>query len=276
MKQLVCCALFLLCTTGLSAEIREIHEMKEILPVITKNTLVLFDMDDTVTDSTIMLGTGVWRKSLRDNHSQHVEMLKHVGLLDRKDEMHDKMTHFVATQVPVKPVEADLPQIVEKIQAQKIPVYIFTARGKSKWYSTDISGIDSLTDKQLAQAGFNFGASVLPPEWENLDPVIYANGVLYTSPLKKEAFLKNLLESSGYRPEMIVFIDGKKDQLESVEKVAEELGIPYIGFWYTRANRKHQNFNEDVTMIQFAYLEGSGVLLNDQDAAKIVIDMRKK
>lgn len=275
MKRLICSAFILLCALSLGAEIVEIQDINKILPAIeAQNTLVLIDMDDTLTDSTIMLGTGTWRKSLRDPNSKHTETLKKLDLLERKEELHDWMTHFVATKVPVKPVENDFPRIVKELQEESVPVFVFTARGKKKWYSTEIQGIDTLTDTQLQQAGYSFQDSILPSEWQNLDPAIYGNGVLYTSPIKKGVFLKNLLESTGYRPAKIVFIDDKRDQLESVEKAAEELGIPYIGFWYTRADKEHQNFNENITMVQWTELQSRGLIFSDEQTLQMVKNLR--
>lgn len=267
----------LFCFLTLNAEIVEIQEISKILPAIENpNTLVLIDMDDTLTDSTLMLGTGLWRKSLRENGSRHVETLKKLNLLERKEELHDRMTHFVATRIPVKPVEEAFPTVVAEMQAQSVPVYVFTARGKKKWYSTEISNIDSLTDAQLEQAGYAFQNTVPPAEWSELDPAFYGNGVLYTSPIKKGIFLKNLIEKTGYRPAKIVFIDDKKDQVESVEKAAAELGIPYVGFWYTRADREHTDFDEEITMVQWTALESSGMIMSDQQAAQRIKEMRSK
>ena len=254
----------LLCT-GLAADIFEIKEIEKILPAIdSPDTLVLFDMDDTLTDSTTMLGTGQWRKSLREE-SVYMETLREINAVSQKDKLHDNLTHFVALHVPVKPVEEKLPAVVQELQ-KKVPVLVFTARGKKRWYSSDIAAIDLMTEAQLTQAGYSFHESILPKELQELDPATYGNGILYTSPLKKGAFLKDLIQKTGYRPAKIVFIDDKLEQVQSVEKAAQELGIPYVGFWYTRAENVHEDFNEDVAARQLISLISEKTVLSDVEA----------
>lgn len=242
MKFLMC----LLAIGFLHAEIIEIDQMADILPAIEPDSLVLFDMDDTLTDSTISLGSGAWRKWLRQTDPDH----------------HDELTYFVAQKVPVKPVEEGIPAIVEDLQEREVHVYVLTARGLSTWYSSAIPDIDQLTNRQLLSAGLDFRKSRLPRRFR--EDVF--DGVLYASPMKKGAFLQDFFTKIEYRPKRVIFIDDKLDQVQSVERAMEEMGVPFVGFWYTRVNT--ENFDPRIADIQYRELVENDLILTDSEAEK--------
>lgn len=246
------------------AVIDTIQNINDILPSIDSvNMIVFFDMDDTLTDSTVSLGSGAWRKFIRqkiaDYESEYGKRWDSVNL-------HDELTLRVARQIPVKPVESGIPAVITELQNNGISVFVLTARGKSKWYSTDVEDIDLLTHQQLLDAGFDFSLSILPPELQSMDSSFYDEGVIYSSPLKKGALLKKLVEETGYRPSKIVFIDDKMDQVQSMEEAAKDLGIPFVGFWYTRADENHLNFDPIVATLQLMQLLMGEKVMDDQEA----------
>lgn len=266
MRKLIYGMLFLLSVATVHAKVIEIENIEQALPILEEaNSLVLWDMDDALTDSTLMIGTGAWRKSLRDDNSVHGKFLKSVNLLEKKDKVHDLLTFMVAHAVPVQPVEPALPGIVEEVQKLN-PTFVFTQRGIDKWYSTQTRGVDALTDMQLKTAGYDFKKSILPTEWSELDPATFKNGVFYAGAVKKGPFLKALIEKTGYRPAKIVFIDDKKDQVLGVEKAAEELGIPYVGIVYLHCDIAHANYSDGAAHLQLQYFTRDNIKLSDEEA----------
>ena len=268
MKHILTAIIALILNIGLlSAEIIEIQKIDEILPQIeSTNTLILFDMDDTLTDSTISLGSGAWRKYIRQKIADYeTEHGNPWGGID----LHDQLTLYVARKVAVQPVETQLPQVIADLQNKGIPVFVFTARGKNKWYSTDVEGINSLTEQQLTTAGFNFGLTVVPPELQAMNTSYFGNGVIYTSPVKKGAFFQELLAQTNYCPSKLVFVDDKIDQVVSMDEAAKALGIPFVGFWYTRAETEHKNFDPIVATIQLKQLLEQGKVMGEAEALVI-------
>lgn len=268
LKQTLFLVLFIfIFSTSAQSEIIQIQKIEDISSTIdSPHTLVLFDMDDTLTDSTISLGSGAWRKYIRKKIEDYE---KQYGSKCSDEDLHDLLTFYVANRVPVKPVEELLPQVVADLQTKGIPVFVFTARGKSKWYSTDLEGIQNLTTRQLETAGYHFELSKLPPKLQAIDPKTYENGVIYSSPLKKGLFLKNLLKKTDYQPSKIIFIDDKLDQVQSMEEAALGLKIPFVGFWYTRADKEHQNFDSMIATIQLIELMNHERILDDAEALSI-------
>jgi|GEM_PF-1210605 len=266
MRKLVYGMLFLFNFAVVNAEVIEIQNIEQTLPFLEEpNTLVLWDMEDVLIDSTLMIGTGAWRKSLRDDNSVHGKFLKEMDLLKLRDEAHNLLTIIVAGSIPVKPVEPVLPGIVEAVQ-QRNPTFVLTQRAIDQWYSTPFREVDALTDRQLKTAGYDFKKSILPPEWSALDPASFKNGVFYAGAVKKGPFLKALIEKTGYRPAKIVFINDKRDQVTGVEKAAEELGIPYVGIVYLHCEIAHANYSDGAADLQLKYLTHDKIKLSDEQA----------
>lgn len=272
-KLLGCFFTIILHVTFVNAEIVEIQNFQDILPYVkSSETLILVDMDDTLTDSTISLGCGAWRKLMREK-SEQLQQKEPTSTWNLHDHItfdvaSGSPTFDVASGIPVKPVEPIIPEIVLNWQSNGNPVFVLTARGKNKWYSTDIKGVDELTHKQLLQADFDFSKSSVPKEIKFSK--YFDRGVIFSSPLKKGIFLKNMLKASAYRPPAIVFIDDKLDQVQSVEKAAQELGIPFVGIWYTRAEKEHEGFDPQVATCQMMYWLDCEQPLSDSEAKRII------
>ncbi len=247
----------------LSAEIVEINDIKEILPSIKEDSLVLFDMDDTLTDSSISLGNGAFRQYIR---KQIADYEKKYGSHWDKKNVHDVLTFYVASKVPVVPVEEALPGVVSDLQARNIPVFVFTARGVTKWYSSEFKDADQLTFMQLNTAGYDFSASFQPQGYDKIPANSFKNGVLFASGMKKGSFIEYLIKTTGNRPSHVVFIDDKRDQVESVDKKLTELGIPSVSFLYKHAEANNSKTDPVVTTLQLSTLINQGIILNDEKA----------
>jgi len=235
----------------LFGRIVKIENINDILSEIEPETLVLFDMDDTLTDSSISLGSGKWRDYLRETFPS----------------LHDRLTHHVANTVSVTPIEENTPALVQGLQKQNIAVFVLTARGQEYWYSTPISNIDVLTNKQLKSAGFDFSLTVLPSAFAFLSSPHFKAGIIYSHPHKKGPFLKKLLKGLNYTPKKIVFIDDKKFQVESIEEAFKDSTIETVSFWYTHADQKHSSFNPAIAALQLKSLLCDKKILSDAEAS---------
>lgn len=256
-------------TLLLNAEIIQTINVADALPYIKEDTLVLFDMDDTLTDSSITLGSGNWRRYIREKIP--VFEKKH----GKKSEfnLHDLLTFYVAKKVPAKAVEADTPRIIAELQAKGQPVYVFTARSRAEWYSTHLEKTDQFTIHQLNGIGADFSLSAIPDELQSFDSTYFWNGIFFSTHIKKGPFLKNLLQKTGFRPSSIVFFDDYEDQVQSVQKELKDSGIPYLGVWYRRADADHHDFDPIETTIQLKELLSTGRILSDIEAKEIKASM---
>ncbi|MBS0649893.1 MAG: DUF2608 domain-containing protein [Verrucomicrobia bacterium] len=243
----------------LNAKIIETNEIMDILEEIDEDTLVLFDMDDTLTDSSISLGTGAWRQYVRSQIASDYDT-KAPG------NPHDLMAHATAQNIPVKPVEPNLVTLIENLQDKHIAVFCLTGRGYSMWYSTPMEGIGPMSVRQLDSIEIDFTETTVPKSFQSIDPTILYHGVFLTSGTKKGPFLEKLFQETGYRPTKVVFIDDKLEENKSVESTLDKLGIDNVCVWYHRAQANNQEFNPLIASVQLEAFLNNQTILSDEEA----------
>lgn len=249
----------ILLTSFLQAEIMEISQIDDIRPYITKNALYLFDIDDTLIDNPFSLGSPPWRnwvKSKLSNYNTHFVL-------------YDALTLFIAKNAPYKTVEPSTADLIVDLQNQGHAVFAFTARGRSQWYTTDIEGVDRFTHEQLHYVGIDFKSTSIPEELQSLEATYFCDGVIFAQHIKKGDLLKHLFKDLKYHPSLIIFVDDKLDQVQSVEVAVKEVGLPFIGFWYRRSEFDRKNFNPMIANIQLESLLLQGEIITDDAALEL-------
>ena len=208
------------------AKVQEIRSMHEIHEEITPQTLVVFDIDNTLMSPTGNLGSDQWFFYLR--HLYSLQGLSEKESLDKANLTWNKTQELIS----VKPVESDTPAWIQSLQKKGIKTMALTAR------SLDVA---ETTKKQLKSIHIQFTPT--PPYSKALtlektelhapDPAMFTDGILLVGErnnkgLVLEAFLKKIC----YTPEKILFIDDKLKHVENMEKALTSLSIPYFGYRY--------------------------------------------
>jgi hypothetical protein len=253
--------LALLLPSLLRADIIETNNIQDIYLYVEEGTVVLLGMTDTICDSTLSLGSKPWRQYIRRN-------LRKFQDLNQGGNLHDQWTYYVATSVPVKPVQKEIVEWVDKLQQQENPVFCLTGRGRNVWYTSIVDKVDNFTDFQLRSMGIDLKKSKLPEELQKADPHLFHNGVFYTGPDDKGSFLDKILQETSYHPKKIIIVDDKWEQLKSVEEKLIEAGIPHVCVLYQRAEKEHKDFNPLVSLLQLESLFENGFVLSEEEAVE--------
>ncbi len=246
------------------ADIVEIDRIEDIRSYITqKNTLVLFDIDDTLITNSNSLGSPQWRAWVKNK------------LADHKAEfaVYDALTLYIAKNIPYKPVESSTATMIADLQSNDIPVFAFTARGRTQWYTTNIVGVDYFTDLQLKHVGIDFKNTSIPRDLQQLEPTYFYEGIIFAEHIQKGDLLKHLFKDLNYHPSLVIFIDDKLEQVKSVESALQEMGLPFIGFWYRRTEIDGKNFNPSVANIQLEHLLLGDSIIGNIEAEEIAATM---
>lgn len=249
--------IFTISLTSIQAEILETKSIEAILPYIEQDTLVLFNIAEVLTDSTISLGSSPSRK--------YIKALA--------PDAHDTLTWLIANKVPHKPVEAATPEIIRQLQEKGIAVAALTARGRNQWYTTHISHVDDVTENMLYSLDIDLKLSPPPIVSIQVEGCFYLahyrNGIYYSDDMEKGEFLKTLVETTGYCPKNIILVDDKRDSLEDVEAALAPTEIPFTGFWYTRTKQDHAGFKPMVATLQLEHLIKTGLILSEAEAEEL-------
>lgn len=229
------------------------------------NTLILFDIDDTLIDAPYMLASKAWRSYI----------VKATKEIDPDLNWHDILSYHLARYYPVHPVETLTSQYVHDLQSKGHVLCGLTSRERQLWYDMPQKGIDVLTVHQLRSVHVDFHNQRLENVYPDLsrDPE-YFHGIFFCNLEPKGNFLSHLLQSASERPVKILFIDDKRSQVESVDTALQELGIPHECYLYTATDEKVKAFNPLIANIQlYAFYQSNGTkVLSDAQAAQIAKD----
>lgn len=238
MKKL-CLALSLLSSNLVTAEIKEIHtlkEMEEIVPLSLRNSdWILFDIDYTLTEpelSALQMST-----IKQDKQRFRDELAKFTP------EQQLLIPVVMITQSPSKLMDPAAPALVKKFQNSGATVFGFTAADTAS--IPEIGSIPMWRQRELKRLGIDFSMqnpdSPLPnkeiefsqfPSFRGTYP-LYRDGILYCNVLPtKGEVLVAFLEKIAQKPSWIVFIDDTLENLQSVETEMKRIGIPFLGIHY--------------------------------------------
>ncbi len=249
----------LLLPSLLRAEFIETTNIKDVYPHVEEGTIVLLGMTDTISDSVLSLGSKPWRQYIRRN-------VREIQDLDEAGNLHDQWTYYVATKIPVKPVQKEIVEWINTLQKNETPVFCLTGRGRSVWYTSIVDQVDNFTDFQLKSLGIDLKKSKVPEELQKADSQLFHNGVFYTDPYTKGDFIDKILQETGYQPKKVIIVDDKWHELQSAHEKLTEAGIPHLCALYQRAEKERKNFNPLVAMLQLESLFEKGVSLLENEA----------
>lgn len=226
--------LILIASFPLFSEVREIKSMKEILKEVDSQTLLVFDLDNTLMEPVQSLGSDQWYYYIIKKYKE-ADKLNDQEAYDKSD----KVWNQTQWLIEVKAVEAITPEIIRNFQKRKIKMMGLTAR------TYDLSDI---TLKQLASVGIHLGQSVSSQnlEFKLVDTAHFVDGIVFQGEhnSKGEVFVE-FLKRVNLRPKKVVFVDDKQKHVNSMEKALGEAKIKYVGFRYGATDERVQRFNKD-------------------------------
>lgn len=236
-------------------------------------TLVIFDVDDVLLHPC--------DKILKMQNKKYLEETIQTELAKKFTQEQTRIIYSIIFQQRKNvPVDAKLVGLISDLQAKGIRVLALTNCFTGKW-----GLIDSMEDwriNELSRNGYNFAKS-----WGEVGPKIFdglsksgkglsakitslatfKNGVVFSSGVNKGEALKAFLVYAKFMPKKIIFIDDKLKYLESVEKLASELKLPFVGVEYTAvADTVIEPLNKTRAYFQFAVLEKEHKWLSDAEA----------
>ena len=185
----------------------------------------------------------------------------------------DALTLHIAKNAAYKAVESSTAKLIADLQESGHAVFAFTARGRSQWYTTDLDGVDRFTHEQLLGAGMDFKRTQIPEKLLSLEEKYFLDGIIFAQHIAKGDLLKHLFKDLNYHPSLIVFVDDKLEQVQSVEKAVKEAGIPFLGFWYRHAEYLPAPFDPMLTNIQLEALLLQEELVDDATAGELASNL---
>ncbi|MBS0605146.1 MAG: DUF2608 domain-containing protein [Verrucomicrobia bacterium] len=232
----------------------ESDKMEAILPHVEEETWVLIDVDNTLIESSLHMGSAQWREHIRKKaRSAGFDKAGTEAVLD-------KFWLFVQPFIPVRLVDPHAVDLIEGLRSSETVVIVLTARDS---YESDH------TQKQLASVGVSINNSAFPESAVLQSDAIsvYEKGVIYCGDNTKSQALLAFMERTGRIPKKVVFIDDKEDQIRGLEKTLEAMGVEFVGIRFSGADERVRSFDPDIADLQFSRLPR---IVSDEEAKKLL------
>jgi beta-phosphoglucomutase-like phosphatase (HAD superfamily) len=235
------------------ALIVESNEITDILAYHTKDTLFVFDLDNTLIEPEQHLGSDAWL----DYNVNY--LLKHEGLNRNEailklsplcDKVHDRSK--------MRLVDPCIPDLLAEIKAKKIPMIGITKRTPS---------LAERTLEHIFPLNIDFGcASDLKEDLflEEVGDTLFQQGIIFVGHgMAKGPAITAYLKRLEKLPKRVVAIDDKLSHVENIKSAVELLGIDFIGIRYGKTDERIKTFNPQIAALQMKYLDA---ILSDEQA----------
>lgn len=218
----------------LCAVILQTNRMEDVLNHVDETSWALFDLDDTVFESSIQYGRAKW-------YWHEFSALKKERGLDDRGAHAILYPSWIEAQekCPIRFPEPAVPNVIERVQKVALCTIGVTARHPS---------ISSPTLKQLDSLYIQFHEPSEPPI--SIPEAQFLEGVWFLTDYNKKGLsVRQWYEGIENRPNKIVFIDDSLHNLENLETELADLNVEYVGIHYTKAHERA--FEPDVARQQW-------------------------
>lgn len=235
-----------------------------------KDTLVIFDCDDVL----IYYPDTVFRveneKILAENREQ---MKNKIGQKRTAD-----LEALIRQNLRAELVDRKMPLLISKLQAREAKVLLLTARQTGSFHT--IPRLEALRESEMSRFGYDFSKS-----WDGCNKIvfdaflniykeksrcpIFENGIIYSCKEKKGIVLTAFLKTINSKFDRIVFIDDRRENIESVRDAVDNFGSEFVGIEYTAVKDKNlPSLNQKDIQKQFDILMKENKWLSDEALRK--------
>jgi hypothetical protein len=244
--------------SSVQGKIVETARFHELAHHITRETLILMDIDDTIIVPVQMVGSDEWF-SLRWKKHEDDGMSK-LAALEKALAEWESIRHVTK----MKTVEKETSTFIKEQQKKGHKIMGLTTQGLA---------LATRTVQQLQENSVDLSVTAPTADdcYVNLSghSVLFRKGILFTSGKNKgEAFFK-FCDIIGLKPKRIVYIDDKASHLTAVETEAQKRGVEFIGLRYAYADVHKAAFRPDIADFQFFHSSFAKLLSDEEASAKM-------
>lgn len=234
----------------------ETSKIERILDEVDEDTVVFFDIDDTLLCRATMFSSSPWW------HYCTAYVSKSLKNEERRKSVITLVNH-AALKTKCKPVDPQTSLIIKDFQERGIRVFGLTARYMCSSKPAE-KAFDLFTKEELEEIGIQFTPFV---EGEILPCFRY--GTIFTSSRLKGPFLAGFLKLLGKDYKKVVFIDDNWSQIHSVQAALVDMQIQSVCFRYSKVEKDNKKFDPLIGNIQLRELVENKKLLTNEEAQAI-------
>lgn len=229
---------------SLCGEIIECQRLKELLPLIDQETLVVFNINNVLTVSSQDAGSTPWAE-------EHIAQLMTEKNTDKSHatNLFIPLWHDILIASDVELFDPDAEAIVHFLQNANVKVMALTNRYVEMGYPTH---------QQLRSVGIDFAKN--PPYPEDTfvsgigSPAKYIEGILFNGLINfKGDSLAAFLKQINYYPKKLIYIEDKPKHLAQVGEKITALGIPFLGVHFGALELQRQSYQPKLAALQVKF-----------------------
>jgi FMN phosphatase YigB (HAD superfamily) len=248
--------------------------LKEVLEKANQTTLVIFDVDDVLlhpSDQILQKPNKPYLKEMQAALERRIS----------KDEAY-ALYSIILQERQTVPVDPTMVNLLKDLQSRGVKTLVLTNCSTGQFGS--IPAIENWRIQELMRVGYNFSSSWKGLKSKRFDQLLkykisskgffqestaaplFKEGVIFASNVPKGKVLKAFLAYAQFKPDKIIFVDDKQKNLDSVEEIAIEGGIPFEGFKYTAVSETSEApLNIERAQLQFHILETEKKWISDEE-----------
>jgi hypothetical protein len=252
-------------------------EVQNLLNTIDTHTLVVFDVDYTLTAPIDTFRQQWWFYDTEEGHNFHCAVARHANTQLYPRAFHKNVTARFMNQSTDQPIESLVVELIKSLQERSIKVIALTKCDSGSLAYDIIPSLPVWRYQKLRDVGIDFSSSFgnykirfkrLVSEQGN-NPVFY-RGVLLTDSFSKGRVLGEFLDFINWRPHSILFFDDQQPFIVSVQEAAAQRKIPFHGFLYKGLQKVPKVLNNAILQIQLKHFYTHNEFISDKDAQYIL------
>lgn len=248
---------FLALCNNLSGAIIECQRLKEIIPYIEKDTLVVFNINNVLTVAYQDAGSTPWAEE------RIAQIMKERNIAKpQATNLFIPHWHHILVNTDVELFDPDAEAFVRYLQETGTKVMGLTNRYTEMAYSTH---------RNLRSVGIDLALAAPFPEdcWiDNIaSPAKYIEGIIFNGLINfKGDTLAAFLKQIDCNPKKLIYIEDKPKHLLQVQSCIEDLGIPFLGIHFGALDLQRESYKPELAVIQVKFFED---ILDDMSALSI-------
>lgn len=250
-------------------KIDSFKEVDELLYNVAEDTLVLFDIDETLIEPANMI--------CKDQFQDQFQELYEKNLLSEK--LSDYGHKALDKKKIIEPIIKD---IIHQLQAKKVTVLGLTSR-----YAENSN--ENYTAKSVYSDLYDLGIDFHNYKFKNFNitdvqqlggDIRFYNGIIFTGATHKGYALFSFLNHIGLRPKKIIFFDDVCQHLIGIKAIIDSVNInnqkkgwhqfEFYGYHYNYVKNSKNVLDEEVVDFQMGFASHYGEWVDDKIAQEII------
>jgi hypothetical protein len=259
-------------------EITSITQAEDVLYKADQNTLVVFDIDQTLIDPATKFGQPRYQHD-KIFQKYREELERYLAERRKIDPFYGEIFESKIWQSSFELVEPKALDIIKNLQARDIKIVALTSTQPGRFGIVDRMDIERF--RNLKSVGIDFSTSFKDQSVELTglktyrgNYPTYYKGIIcpaLNAGNTKGTALTAFFDAIKWMPKKVVFFDDSKDNVISVVKEMRTHAISCVAFWYRAAFiPAKDSLDESLVRFQLDYLRKHDTVLTDEEAAAMM------